>query len=314
MTEAIAVVGPTAVGKSRLGMELAAELGGEIVSADALQAYRGFDLGTAKPTKDDQLQIPHHLIDILEPTESFSAGEFARRALIAVQEIREREKRPIVLGGSGLYIRALLEGISPIPPTSPEIRLQLRDRLDTDGLDGLREELLELDPTAAKRLGTGDTQRILRALEVVLSTGRPLTSWLSDNPVGPGPLGATRVGLTLPRTVLYDRIAERVRGMIGAGWVEEVEGLLSRGLSPELPPFQAIGYRQLACHLGGETTLEEAIHETIRATCRYAKRQMTWFRKEQAVVWFSMEDPQECHKEVMSFLKNVENGGGNGKA
>jgi len=313
MANAVAILGPTAVGKSWLGMELAAELGGEIISADALQAYRGFDIGTAKPSLEDQRQIPHHLIDILDPTEPFSAGEFARLALIAVEEILDRKKRPLILGGSGLYLRALLEGISPIPPTSPEIRLELRQRLEGQGLESLRQQLADLDAIMAGRLRAGDTQRILRALEVVLSTGRPLSAWLADNPMGPGRLAADRIGLTMPRSVLYDRIAERVRKMIQAGWVEEVEDLLGRGLQPELRPFQAIGYRQLAAHVGGETSLEEAVTATVRATCRYAKRQMTWFRKERAVTWFSMENPRECHQEVSSFLGNEGIGGGNGQ-
>jgi tRNA dimethylallyltransferase len=311
MPVTVAILGPTAVGKSSLGMELAADLKGEIVSADALQAYRGFDLGTAKPSPEEQQRVPHHLIDILDASESFSAGEFARLALEVVQGILDRQRQPLVLGGSGLYLRALLDGISPIPPTSKEIRLALHQRLETEGLAALRTELLELDAATAGRLREGDTQRILRALEVVLSTGRPLSSWLADNPTGHGPLAAIRIGLTLPRNVLYDRIAERVRRMVQAGWVEEVEGLLGRGYSPELPPFQAIGYRELASYIGGETSLEEAVSAIVRATRRYAKRQMTWFRKERAVTWFSMEDPYDCHAAVMDFLRKQGIGGGN---
>jgi len=301
------------VGKSWLGLELAADRDGEIISADALQAYRGFDIGTAKPSPEQQRRIPHHLIDIFEPSEPYSAGEFSRLALAAVQEISQRQGQPLVLGGSGLYLRALLEGISPIPPTSPEIRIELRERVASEGLESLRQQLVELDAITAGRLRAGDTQRILRALEVMLSTGRPLSSWLAESPTGPGPLTAIRIGLTLPRIVLYDRIAERIRRMIQAGWVEEVEDLLSRGLGPELPPFQAIGYRQLAAYVGGETNLEEAVTATVRATCRYAKRQITWFRRERAVTWFSMEDPRACHQAVMSFLGKQGIGGGNGQ-
>ena len=309
----VAILGPTAVGKSWLGMELASKLNGEIVSADALQAYRGFDIGTAKPSLDEQRRVPHHLIDILDPTESFSAGEFARLALTVVEEIFGRQRQPLVIGGSGLYLRALLEGISPIPPTSPEIREELRSRLATEGLDALRQELIELDATTANRLLSGDSQRIVRALEVVLSTGRALSSWLSDDPIGPGPLESVRLGLTLPRTVLYDRIAERVRSMIQAGWLEEVQDLLGRGLSSEVPPFQAIGYRQLAGHAGGEISLDEAENATVRATCRYAKRQITWFRKEPAVTWFSMDDPEVCLQRVLRYLEEKGIGGGNGE-
>ena len=313
MACSIAILGPTAVGKSWLGMELATRLDGEIVSADALQAYCGFDIGTAKPSHAEQRRIPHHLIDILDPEKSFSAGEFSRLALIAVEEIFGRHRQPLVIGGSGLYLRALLQGISPIPPTSPEIRQELRARLELEGLDALRQELLELDATTAGRLGSGDTQRIVRALEVVLSTGRPLSAWLSDDPEGQGPLQAVRLGLTLPRTVLYDRIAQRVRRMIEAGWVEEVQDLLNRGTSPEFRPFQAIGYRQLAEHVAGKISLEDALTATVRATCRYAKRQMTWFRKEPAIRWFSMENPEGCHQAVMRYLAEKGIGGGNGE-
>lgn len=310
----VAILGPTAVGKSWLAMQLAAHLDGEIVSADALQAYRGFDIGTAKPTIEDQRQVPHHLVDIRDPQETYSAGEFARAASRVIREIFARGRLPLLVGGSGLYLRALLEGISPIPETSPEIRAGLRRRLETEGLEVLRSELMERDPVTAERLRPGDTQRTLRALEVVLSTGRCLSSWLAENPSGRGSPESVRVGLTLPRDVLYDRISERVRRMVGAGWVEEVENLLGQGLSPELPAFQAIGYRQLAAHLRGESGLEEALTAIEKATRRYAKRQQTWFRRERAVSWFSMEDPPECLSSVMQHLQDQGIGGGNGQA
>lgn len=311
--DVVVILGPTAVGKSWLGLELASRLGGEIVNADALQVYRGFDLGTAKPTAEDQRWVPHHLIDILEPTESYSAGEFARQARSAVAEIRSRQRIPLILGGSGLYVRALIDGISPIPPTSPEVRQRLRQRLENEGLENLRQELTELDGATASRLGAGDTQRILRALEVALSTGRPLSSWVAESPKGSGGLAAVRIGLTLPRDVLYDRIAARVHSMIGDGWVAEVEHLLGRGIDPGLTPFQAIGYRQLVSHVAGDTSLDEAVAATIQATKRYAKRQMTWFRKEPEVTWFSMEESSRCLEAVIGFLAEQRIGGGNGQ-
>jgi tRNA dimethylallyltransferase len=309
MNRIVAILGPTAVGKSWLGLELAEALPGEIISADALQAYRRFDLGTAKPSPAERQRVQHHLIDIREPDEPYSAGEFARLAADSVDAIRSRNHRPIVVGGSGLYLRALLDGFSPIPSTSPEVRDQLRQQLEAEGLEVLFERLEELDPSTAARLPRGDTQRILRALDVGLSTGRPLSSWLADDPTGPGPIKSVRIGLTLPRTVLYDSIAERVRSMIQAGWVEEIEGLLSDGLTPELPAFQAIGYRQLAAHVGGQMSLEEAVAATVRSTCQYAKRQMTWFRREQSIFWFSMEDSQQCYLEAARFLEELGIGG-----
>ena len=271
-------------------MSLAEELGGEIVNADALQAYRGLDIGTAKPGAEERERVPHHLIDILEPHERWSAGDFARRAREAIEEIRGRGRRPIVVGGSGLYQRALFQGISPIPPGDPEVRQELRDRLEAEGLPALFAELRRLDPETAARIAPGDTQRILRALEVVLVCGEPLSLYISRQPFGSQGIAAARVGLTLPRGILYDQIAERVVRMVEKGWVEEVAGLLARGLSADLPAFQAIGYRQIVQYLEGTWSLDRATAETIRATRRFAKRQETWFRKETDITWFSAQD------------------------
>ncbi len=286
----LAIVGATATGKSALGLFLAEHLDGEIINADALQVYRGLDIGTAKPGPEERARVPHHLIDILEPHERYSAGDFARRAREAVEEIRGRGRRPIVVGGSGLYLRALLEGLSPIPPGDPEVRQRLRERLDTEGLSALAAELRERDPETAARLGAGDTQRILRALEVSLVSGEPLSAYISRQPFGAERIVALRVGLTLPRGILYDQIAGRVARMVEKGWVEEVRGLLAKGLSPDLPAFQAIGYRQLVHYLEGAWSLDRAIAETIRSTRRFAKRQETWFRKEPDITWFSAQE------------------------
>jgi tRNA dimethylallyltransferase len=287
----LAILGATATGKSALALALAERLGGEIVNADALQVYRGLDVGTAKPSAAERGRVRHHLIDVLEPHERYSAGEFARRARLAIAGIREGGRLPLVVGGSGLYLRALFEGISPLPPGDPEVRRRLRERLEEGGgLAALAAELERLDPETAARLAPGDAQRVLRALEVRLVSGRPLSAWIARQPFGIQRIAALRVGLTLPRAILYDRIAGRVVRMVEAGWVEEVGGLLAQGLSPDLPAFQAIGYRQFVRHVEGEWTLERAIGETITATRRFAKRQETWFRKELDVTWFSAED------------------------
>ena len=286
MPPVLAIVGPTAVGKSALALELAGPLGGEIVNADALQVYRGLDIGTAKPSAEDCRRVPHHLLDILDPREAFSAGEFARRARQAIEEIRGRGRLPILVGGSGLYLRALVEGISPIPPIDPGLREELRRRFDREGLEGLRADLERLDPETAERLAPRDSQRHLRALEVVLGTGRPLSSWTGRAPVGGGSVEAVWIGLTAPRGLLYDRLAVRVGRMLADGWVDEVRRLLASGLTPSAPAFQAIGYRELAGHLAGEATLEEAKERIVRATRQYAKRQMTWFRRQSGVEWF----------------------------
>ena len=283
----LAIVGPTAVGKSALAMRLAVEADGEIVNADALQIYRGFDLGTAKPTPEERAAVPHHLVDFVDPLERFSAGEFARRARLAIAEIASRGKLPILVGGSGLYLRGLLEGLSPIPEVDRRVREELEERLETEGLGALRAELAKLDPATAERLGAGDRQRILRALEVALSTGRPLSSWIRDRPFGEHRIEARRIGLTLPREILYDRVDARVREMVKRGWVAEVRALLDQGIPPSAPAFQAIGYRQMARHVLEGWSLGEAIDDTARATRRYAKRQLTWFRKEPDIQWIS---------------------------
>ena len=302
----IAIVGATATGKSEVGLALAEELRGEIVNADALQVYRGFDVGTAKPGAEERTRVPHHLIDILDPHERWSAGEFARRAREAIAGIEERGNVPIVVGGSGLYLRALFEGISPIPPGDPGVRSELRRALEEEGLPALAGELARVDPETAARLGAGDTQRILRALEVARVSGRPLSSWIKEQPFGTQRVDAIRVGLTLPRSVLYDRIAGRVARMVEQGWVEEVARLLAQGLDPGLPAFQAIGYRQIVRHLEGEWSLEDAIGETVKATRRFAKRQETWFRREPEVTWFSAQD---FYRRISLILEHVKRSG-----
>ncbi|MEP7012816.1 MAG: tRNA (adenosine(37)-N6)-dimethylallyltransferase MiaA [Acidobacteriota bacterium] len=303
MTPLLIVLGATATGKSALGMALAEALDGEIVNADALQAYRGFDIGTAKPSLAERERIAHHLIDILDPRERWSAGEFARQARVAISDIEARGRRPIVVGGSGLYLRALLSGISPIPPGDEDVRAELRRRLAADGLTVLRDELERRDPASHARLMAGDTQRILRALEVEIVSGRPQSEWIAERPFGESPLSALRIGLTLPRSVLYDGIAGRVARMVEQGWVTEVARRLDEGLDPEFPPFQAIGYRQLVLHVRGKMSLAEAIEETVRATRRFAKRQETWFRKEPEVTWFAADSLERLVPSVLEFAR-----------
>lgn len=308
----LAIVGATATGKSALAMALAREMGGEVVNADALQVYHGFDIGTAKPGPEERRRVPHHLVDILEPHERYSAGEFARRAHEAIAEIQGRGRTPIVVGGSGLYLRALFDGISPVPPGDPEVREELRRRLEHEGLAALTAELARVDPATAARLAPGDTQRVLRALEVARVSGRPLSSWIARQPFGTQRIAAVRVGLTLPRAILYDQIARRVARMVQEGWVEEVAGLLARGLEPGLPAFQAIGYRQLVRHIVGEWSLEQAVGDTVQATRRFAKRQETWFRKEPDVTWFPAQDLERRTYDVLEHTKQSGHGGAYG--
>ncbi|MDX1385231.1 MAG: tRNA (adenosine(37)-N6)-dimethylallyltransferase MiaA [Thermoanaerobaculia bacterium] len=302
MERCIAVVGATCTGKSGLAMALAKGLRGEIVNADALQVYRGFDIGTAKPTPAERRAVPHHLIDVLEPEERYSAGEFARRARPVIADVLRRGGTPIVVGGSGLYLRALFTGLHPMPPISEEVRRRVRGRMEGEGLEAAFAELRSRDPATAARLQPADRQRIARALEVLEETGRPLSSWRSGDPTAPD-LRPVRVGLTLPRTLLYDRIASRARQMLRRGWLEEVRGLLEGGVAHTAPAFQAIGYRQLLAHLEGRRSLEAAMEDTIRETRRYAKRQQTWFRREPVDAWFPASTQRALESDVMTFLR-----------
>jgi tRNA dimethylallyltransferase len=306
----LAIGGPTATGKSALALALAERIGGEIVNADALQVYRGFDIGTAKPTPEERRRVPHHLLDILDPHERYSAGEFARRAHEAIGGVAARGRVPIVVGGSGLYWRALFTGLAPVPPGDPEVRRLLRARLDREGLAPLAGELARRDPETAARLGAGDRQRVLRALEVALVSGRPLSAWIARQTFGTQSIASIRVGLTLARGILYDRIRGRVARMVEHGWVAEVRELMAGGLDPGLPAFQAIGYRQLVRCVRGEWELGTAIEETVRATRRFAKRQETWFRKEPDVTWFPVEELDRLLPQVLEHFQR--NGLGEG--
>ncbi len=299
MSGIIAIVGPTASGKSSLGLALAEALGGEIVNADALQVYRGFDIGTAKPTRDERLRVPHHLVDILDPSERYSAGEFARRARAAIAEIAGRGRTAILVGGSGLYLRALWSGIAPLPPVNTVVRGELLERLEKDGLASLYSQLAVLDPATANRLGAGDTQRILRALEVALATGDTLTTWIARQPFGTEPVSMRKIGLTLPRGLLYDAIAARVAAMVDAGWLNEVRALLAGGVDRGSPAFQAIGYRDWLGFLDGEAGLEATQQKVVTLTRRFAKRQETWFRRETGVEWWDARASVECLKSLL---------------
>lgn len=301
MPRAVAVVGPTATGKSDVALALAEHFAGEIVNADALQVYRGFDIGTAKPPREEQARVPHHLIDILEPHEAYSAGEFVRRAVPLVESLFERGVQPILVGGSGFYIRALTEGLSPVPAVEEEVREAVRARLENDGAQRLWEELKALDPETAARLAPTDRQRVARAVEVAISTGKSLSSWQKEPPVQRAPFNVVKLGLTLPRGVLYDRIQARLQRMVASGWIEEVRGLLQSGLAIDLPAFQAIGYRQIARHVLEGWPLEEALEDVARETRRFAKRQETWFKREPDVQWFEAS-PMESEPKVLEYL------------
>lgn len=302
MDQPLIIAGPTAVGKSALALRLALDLDGEIVNADSLQVYRGFDVGTAKPSQAERRRVRHHLIDFLDPREQFSAGEFSRRAKAVVPEILGRGKTVIIVGGSGLYLRALIDGISPVPSVPSGIRRELKQRLAEMGPEALFADLATLDPELAQRLRPGDTQRVLRGLEVARATGRPLSSWQQESLPGIGGSDPYEIGLTLPRSLLYDRIASRVQEMIRKGWVDEVRALMGNNLCPGTPASQAIGYEELASVVSSRLSLAEAVEMIVRRTRRYAKRQLTWFRARRCLRWFDQRDPESAYQEILKHV------------
>ncbi|HJF77531.1 MAG TPA: tRNA (adenosine(37)-N6)-dimethylallyltransferase MiaA [Brevibacterium linens] len=286
----ITVVGATATGKSDLALDLADRLGGEIINTDSMQFYRGMDIGTAKLPVDERRGIPHHLIDILDVTEEANVQDFQARARAAIADIRERGLRPILVGGSGLYVRAAVDHME-FPGTDPQVRARLEAEVATDRW-ALHQKLRELDPTAAEKITVNDQRRIARALEVIELTGRPFSAQLPDyQEVEP----TIHLGLRMDRAILHERIATRVHLMWEHGWVDEVIRLLDAGLAEGKTASRAIGYAQIQRHLAGELTAAEAKEETTIRTRQFARRQDTWFRRDPRIRWIdgSVADPEQ---------------------
>ena len=286
MRPTLAVIcGPTAVGKTELTLALAELFDGEIISADSRQVYRLMDIGTAKPTKDQRQQVRHHLIDVVWPSEEFNAARFITLAEAAIQSVRQRNKRPFLAGGTGLYIKALTEGLLDAPGADPELRKRLHDRAEQEGSEVLHAELAEVDPESAARLHTNDLVRIVRALEVFSQSGRPLSALQDEHGFNSGNYRTLKIGLTCARETLYERIDQRSEAMFRQGLLEEAEQILQAGYDPDLKIFKTIGYRQAFALLRGEMSRTEAIDDLKRSTRRYAKQQITWFRKDKSIIW-----------------------------
>jgi tRNA dimethylallyltransferase len=288
----ILLAGPTAVGKTELALEMALRLGTEIVNADSMQVYRHMDIGTAKPTPEQRALVPHHLLDIADPDEPFDAARYAELAQPVIEALRGREKIPLVVGGTGLYLKILTRGICPGAPGDAAIKQRLILELAEQGLPKLHEELLRVDPDAGRRIHPHDRQRILRALEVYRLTGSPLSLRQSQHRFSEQIYRSIKIFLYRERNVLYERINRRVLQMMDEGLLEEVRQLLARGYGPELKPMQSLGYKQAAACLGGALSRDSAVAETQRATRQYAKRQLTWFRGDSEFRWFHAEDRQ----------------------
>ena len=302
------LTGPTGVGKSDWAIRLANDAPVEIVSVDSALVYRGLDIGSAKPSRTLRERTPHHLVDICDPTESYSAGQFVTDATACIARIHARRCVPLLVGGTMLYLRALLHGLAPLPQASPETRAQLDGRAAREGWPALHAELLRIDPLAGARIAPNDGQRIQRALEVYYTTGRPISE-LQRATVSPLAGLPLKYWVVAPsnRNVLHERLSERFRAMMATGFLNEVKGLHQRGdLTARHPSMRSVGYRQLWAHLDGEYGLEEAEQRGIFATRQLAKRQLTWLRAERVPGWLEPESGETSwNRDVRHELREL---------
>jgi tRNA dimethylallyltransferase len=301
----VVILGPTASGKSTLGIQLAEKLGGEILVCDSTQVYRHFDIGTAKVPAAEQHGIPHHLVDLVEPNEIFTAGDYRRGALEVLEDLRSRKVLPILTAGTGLYLRALLEGLAVAPQRSEEIRARLRQKVEKRGPAHLHRALARLDPESAVRIPARDTQKIIRAIELRVLTGKPVGEIHRSGRDALQGYEIIKLGLLPPRVALYARIHARTDAMLKAGWPTEVRALVASGVAPDAKPFQFIGYSQLREHLAGRLSEKDALQQIQQATRRFAKRQLTWFRKESGVHWLpGFGDAPEISAAALTIVKS----------
>lgn len=303
----VVLIGPTAIGKTALSIQLAREFDFEIISVDSMQVYRYMDIGTAKITVDEMENIPHHLIDVVDPDDPFDAGRFEKLASAAIQDIHSRGKRVLLTGGTGLYLRALVDGLSEQLPHFPQIRKEIEDELKQNGPRVLHEYLVSCDRISAERIHANDSHRLVRAIEIYKGTGRPWSAFIAEHQAAKKSRFSNilNIGLTCEREKLYKRIGQRSTIMLENGLQGEVEGLLSGGYGPELKSMQSIGYSHMIKQLTGEWGNQEMLENLTRDTRRYAKRQYTWFTKIKDLVWVEPEKSAEIQARVGNFIDNV---------
>lgn len=300
----IIILGPTAVGKSELAIELAQNFGFEIVNADSMQVYRGMDIGSAKPSLKERNLVAHHLIDIKDPDEEFSAAQFKEEARNSIVSLAQAGTIALVVGGTGFYIRALTKGLFPAPSADLKLREELKKKEETQGKWYLYKELEKVDPEAASRIHPNDTFRIIRALEVFYLTGRPISQQQKNHQFKHSYFNPLKIGLMRNRREIYNRIDQRVDKMIKDGLVDEVRQLLKRRYPQTIKPFQSLGYKQILSYLQGDVSLDEAVRLIKRNTKRYGKRQLTWFKKDSEIRWFNLPNQSSNIKEaIKKFLK-----------
>lgn len=300
----VIILGPTAVGKSEVALELATKFNGEIVNADSQQVYRFMDIGTGKPSTAERQRVRHHLIDVVNPDEEFNAALFRRLATNAIEEIHERWRQAFVCGGTGLYLRALTQGLFEGPGQDPAIRGALESEIEEHGLALVYRRLEHIDPTVGSAIHPNDRQRIIRALEVFQITGKPISVWQNQHSFQENPFTMLKIGLNRERPELYGLINRRSDEMVRGGMLEEVRGLVDKGYALDLKPLQSVGYRQMGAVLQGKMALADALEEMKQETRRLAKRQLTWFRRDEEIRWFHPErQMQEILRAAQNFLE-----------
>jgi tRNA dimethylallyltransferase len=302
----IVLVGPTAAGKSAVAIRLALKHRSEIVSADSRMVYRGMDIGTAKPGPDERSGVVHHLIDVVDPDGSFSAGRFRTLAAAAIERMRREGKIPIVVGGTGLYVKLLVRGLWAGPEADWPLRERLLEDERREGAGYLHQRLKEIDPGSARAIRPQDRSKIVRAIEVYEKTGRPLSDFHREHRFSERPYETIQIGLRRSRPDLFRRIESRVDEMMAKGLVEEVRGLIRKGVSAQQPSMKGLGYRQIVGYLNGEYGLEEAVHRLKRDTKRYAKRQFTWFNADPSIRWIDLsesEGAEEAYQKVEAVVE-----------
>ena len=302
----IAVMGPTAVGKTGLVLQLAKDLGGEIVNADSMQIYRFMDIGTAKPTAAERAAVVHHLLDIVDPDQDFDASLYSQLARKTIKKLVEEGRVAIAVGGTGLYFKALFHGLFPSGHIDQVVRQRLRREGERDDGEKLYQRLKKIDPSTAARLHANDLFRIIRALEVWECTGKPMSVLQKEHGFRENPFITLKIGLELPRSQLYEQINSRVEKMMELGLLSEVRELLAQGYGPHLKSMQALGYRHMLQHLINGMKIAEAVRTMKRDTRHYAKRQMTWFRGDQEIRWFHPEETEEIAGLVREFIGPVD--------
>ncbi len=299
----VIICSPTATGKTELAISLALEFGGEIISADSLQVYRYLDIGTAKPTREQRRRVKHHLIDIVDPDEEFNAAIFSEQARVIIEDLSKQDKPVFVVGGTGLYIRALLAGIINTPQIDEDIRNHYRHLRELHGKEYLFGLLQQKDTDAARRINPHDSVRVIRALEVLEQTGESISAKQKRHSFANCPYKTYKIGLKLDREELKQRITQRIKKMITAGLLDEVKSILDRGYSEKLKPLQSLGYKQVIEFIQGKYDWENAMHLINRDTWHYAKRQLTWFAADEEINWFNPDFSGEIKKNVENFWK-----------